>query len=174
MLVVQSCLTLRSHGLWPTGLLCPWNSPGKNTGVGCHFLLQGTFPTHGSNLGRPHCRQSFHPLTTHLQMGRTFSGYYSRDSATCLLNPIFFSLWMHRDPTPVLLPGESHGWRSLVGWSPWGRYSWTRLSDFTFTFHFYALEKEMATHSSVLAWRIPGTGELGGLPSMGLHRVGHD
>ena len=50
----------------------------------------------------------------------------------------------------------------------------TRLSNFTFTFHFHALEKEMATHSSVLAWRIPGTGEAGGLPSMGLHRVGHD
>ena len=50
----------------------------------------------------------------------------------------------------------------------------TRLSDFTFTFHFHALEKEMATHSSVLAWRIPGTGEAGGLPSMGSHRVGHD
>ena len=50
----------------------------------------------------------------------------------------------------------------------------TRLSDFTFTFHFYALEKEMATHSSVLAWRIPETGEPGGLPSMGSHRVGHD
>ena len=49
-----------------------------------------------------------------------------------------------------------------------------RLSDFTFTFHFHALEKEMATHSSVLAWRTPGTGEPGGLPSMGLHRVGHD
>ena len=52
--------------------------------------------------------------------------------------------------------------------------SGTRLSDFTFTFHFHALEKEMATHSSVLAWRIPGMGEPGGLPSMGLHRVGHD
>ena len=50
----------------------------------------------------------------------------------------------------------------------------TRLSDFSFTFHFPALEKEMATHSSVLAWRIPGTGEPGGLPSMGSHRVGHD
>ena len=50
----------------------------------------------------------------------------------------------------------------------------TQLSDFTFTFHFHALEKEMATHSSVLAWRIPGTGEPGGLPSMGSHRVGHD
>ena len=50
----------------------------------------------------------------------------------------------------------------------------TRLSDFTFTFHFHALEKEMATHSSVLAWRIPGTGEPCGLPSMGSHRVGHN
>ena len=52
--------------------------------------------------------------------------------------------------------------------------SWTRLSDFTFTFHFHALEKEMATHSSVLACRIPGTGEPGKLPSMGSHRVGSD
>ena len=52
--------------------------------------------------------------------------------------------------------------------------SWTRLSDFTFTFHFHAWEKEMATHSSVLAWRIPGTGEPCGLPSLGSHRVGHD
>ena len=52
--------------------------------------------------------------------------------------------------------------------------SWTGLSDFTFIFHFHSLEKEMATHSSVLAWRIPGTGKPGGLPSMGSHRVGHD
>jgi len=50
----------------------------------------------------------------------------------------------------------------------------TQLSDFTFTFHFHALEKAMAPHSSVLAWRIPGTGERGGLLSMGLHRVGHN
>ena len=50
----------------------------------------------------------------------------------------------------------------------------TRLSDFTFTFHFHALEKEMATHSSVPAWRIPGTGQPGGLPSVGSHRVGND
>ena len=52
--------------------------------------------------------------------------------------------------------------------------SQTRLSDFTFTFHFPALEKEMVTHSSVLAWRISGTGEPGGLPSLGSHRVGHN
>ena len=51
---------------------------------------------------------------------------------------------------------------------------WTRLNDFTFTFHFHAWEEEMATHSSVLVWRIPGTGEPGGLLSMGSHRIGHD
>ena len=68
-------------------------------------------------------------------------------------------------PTPVLLPGKSHGQRSLVGCSPWGRSE----SDTTerLHFHFHALEKEMATHSSVLAWRIPGTAGPGGLPSMG-------
>ena len=77
-------------------------------------------------------------------------------------------------PTPVLLPGESHGQRSLVAVVHGVAKSRTQLSDFTFTFHFHALEKEVATHSSVLAWRIPGTGEPGGLLSVGLHRVGHD
>ena len=140
-------------------------------------------------------------------------------------NKYLFSIssWRRQwHPTPVLLPGKSHGWRSLVGCSPRGHQesdttkrlpfhfslscigggsgnplqctclenprdggAWwaavygiaqsrTGLSDFTFTFHFHALEKEMATHSSVLAWRIPGTGEPGGLPSMGSHRVGHN
>ena len=72
--------------------------------------------------------------------------------------------WQRRQwhPTPVLVPGKSLGRRSLVGCSPWGCYNRTQLSDFTFTFHFHALEKEMATHSSVLAWRIPGTGSLVG------------
>ena len=74
--------------------------------------------------------------------------------------------------TPVLLPGKFHGWRGLVGCSPWDREE----LDMTewLHFHFHALEKEMATHSSVLAWRIPGTGEPGGLPSMGSHRAGYD
>ena len=140
-----------------------------------------------------------------------------------------------QQPTPVSLPGKSHGQRNLVGYSSWGckesdtterlhfhffkisfsrqmdeetlvhtdgegngtplQYSclenpmdgkaWqaavhgvvksrTRLSDFTFTFRFHALEKEMATHSSILAWRISGTAKPGGLPSMGSHRVGHN
>ena len=65
-------------------------------------------------------------------------------------------------PHSSTLPGKSHGWRSLVGCSAWVAKSRTRLSNFTFTFRFRALEKEMATHSSVLAWRTPGMGEPGG------------
>ena len=77
-------------------------------------------------------------------------------------------------PTPVLLPAKFHGRRSLVGYSPWGRTESDMIKRLHFHFSFHALEKEMATHSSVLAWRIPGTGEPGGLPSMGSHRVGHN
>ena len=66
---------------------------------------------------------------------------------------------------------DREGWRAAVHGVA---RSQTRLSDCIFTFHFHALEKEMATHSNVLAWRIPGTGEPGGLPSMGSHRVRHD
>ena len=55
--------SLWPHGLQPTRLLCPWNSPSRNTGVGCHFLLQGIFPTQGSNLGLPHCRQTLYQLS---------------------------------------------------------------------------------------------------------------
>ena len=84
-------------------------------------------------------------------------------------------LWRRQwHPTPVLLPGKSMdrgAWWAVVHGVTKSR-AW--LNDFTLTFHLHALEKEMATHSSVLAWRIPGTGEPGGLPSMGSHRVGHD
>ena len=68
-------------------------------------------------------------------------------------------------------PMDGGAWKASVYGVAEGRI---RLNVFRFTFHFPALEKEMATHSSVLAWRIPGTGEPGGLPSVGLHRVGHD
>ena len=77
-------------------------------------------------------------------------------------------------PTPVLMPGKSMdggAWYAAVHGVAKSR---TRLSDFTFTFYFHALEKEMATHSSILAWRIPGTEEPNGLLSMRSHRVGHD
>ena len=85
----------------------------------------------------------------------------------------------------VLIEGNGSPLQYSCLENPTGRGAWqaavhgvtnsrTWLSDFTFTFHFHALEKEMATHFSVLAWRIPGMGEPGGLPSMGLHRVGHN
>ena len=68
-------------------------------------------------------------------------------------------------------PMDGGAWKAAVCGVTEG---WTRLNNFTFTFHFHALEKAMATHSSVLAWRIPGVAEPDGLPSMGSHRVGHD
>ena len=90
-------------------------------------------------------------------------------------------------PEVVFINGEGNGTplhyscleNSMGGGAWWAAIcgvvkSRTRLSDFTFTFHFHALEKEIATHSSVLAWKIPGTGQPGGLPSMGSHRVRHD
>ena len=71
-------------------------------------------------------------------------------------------------PTPALLPGESHGRRGLEGCSPWGRQESDTTEQLTFTFHFHALEKEMATHSSVVAWRIPGMWSLVGCRLWGL------
>ena len=94
------------------------------------------------------------PSICHEVMGPDGEGSGTPLQYSCLENPMDGGAWW----------AAVHG----VAKSP------TRLSDFTFTFHFYALEKEMATHSSILAWRIPGTGEPGGLPSMGSHRVGHD
>ena len=140
---------------------------------------------------------------------------YINTEKTLLESPIIIIRRRQWHPTPVVLPGKSHGWRSLVGCSPWGckesdtterlhfhfslsctregngnplqcsclenprdggawwaaiygvAQSRTRQSDFTLAFHFHALEKETAPHSSILAWRIPGMAEPGGLPSMG-------
>ena len=89
------------------------------------------------------------PTKVHLGEGNGTPLQYS-----CLENPMDGKVW----------------WTAVHGVAK----SWTRLSDFPFTFHFHALEKEMATHSSVLAWRIPGTAEPGRLPSLGSHRVVHD
>ena len=77
-------------------------------------------------------------------------------------------------PTPVLLPGKSHGRRSLVGCSPWGCEESDTTERFHFDFSLSCIGEGMATHSSVLACRISGMAEPGGLPSMGWHRVGHD
>ena len=96
-----------------------------------------------------------------------------RHNWATLLSRFTFMHWRRKwQPTPVFLPGGSQGWGSLVGCRLWGRTE----SDTTeqLHFHFLALEEEMATHSRILAWRIPGMGEPGGLPTMGSHRVGHD
>ena len=91
-----------------------------------------------------------------------------------LLRPRLLCWRRQWHPTPVLLPGKIPWTEEPGRLQSMGSLSLAWLSDFTFTFHFHALEKEMATHSSVLAWRIPGTEEPGGLPSMGSRRVGHD
>ena len=77
----------------------------------------------------------------------------------------------HSSTLALKTPVDGGAWWAAVHGVSQSR---TRLSDLTFTFRFHPLEKEMATHSSVLAWRIPGTAEPGGLPSLGSHRVGHD
>ena len=89
-----------------------------------------------------------------------------------VVSPSYSSAILAPPPTPVFLPGKSHGRKSLVGCSPSDRYKWDTTERLHF--HFQTLEKEMATHSSVLALRFPAMGEPGGLPSMGSHRVGHD
>ena len=93
-------------------------------------------------------------LHFHFSLSCTGEGNGSPLQCSCLENPRDGGAW----------------WAAVYGVAQ----SQTRLSDFTFTFHFHALEKEMAAHSSVLAWRIPGMGEPGGLLSTGSHRVGHD
>ena len=93
-----------------------------------------------------------------------------------LISVIFLLFpWRRKwQPTPVFLPGESHGWRGLVGYSPRVAKSWTQLNDFTFFLSIVLLEKEMAAHSSVLAWRIPWMEGPSGLQSTELQRVGCD
>ena len=114
------------------------------------------------------------PIAPLLQLELIFTGIFT-------IQPPFIYLYIHiifkeGNGTPLQYsclenPMEGGAWKTAVHGVAEG---WTRLSNFTFTFHFHALGKEMATHSGVLAWRIPGTGEPDGLPSMGSHRVGHD
>ena len=143
----DSFLPLR-HQIGHIGLSWVEHSSPHQKWCCCVFLLSETH-TSGENLaGR--CHGQAHAQWHHARgEGNGTPLQYS-----CLANPM-----------------DGGGWWAAVHGVAKSR---TRLSDFTFTFHFHALEKEMATHSSVLAWRIPGTGEPGRLPSMGSHRVGHD
>ena len=109
VLVAQSYLTLRPHGLQPARLLCPWDSPGKNTEVGSHFLLQGIFPTQRSNSGLMHCRQILYQLS-HKGSPKTLEWVaypFSSESSpsrnwarvSCIVGGFFFTNWTIGKPT---------------------------------------------------------------------------
>ena len=181
---LQSCLTVQSQRRQPTRLSCLWDFPGKNTGVGCHFLLQCIKVKSESEVALS-CPTLSDPMDCSLP-GFSIHGIFQArvlewgaiafslaltrwtfvDKAMCLLFNMLSRL-VHGTPLQYSClenPMDGRPWWAAVHGVAKSR---TRLSDFTFTFHFYALEKEMATHSSVLAWRIPGTEEPGGLLSMG-------
>ena len=141
--------SLRPYGLQSAKILCPWDFPSKSTGSQLPFRPPGYLPNPGMK-----------PTSL---MSPALAGRFFTTIAT----------WEAPNACKFKKLGSLKN-QEVRGCSPWGHQSWTQLSDFTFTFHFHALEKEMATHSSVLAWRIPGTGKPGGLPSIGSHRVGHD
>ena len=123
-------------------------------GMGCHCLLHGTFLIQALNPGLLHCRKIIYCLSMYVNSWLLEKAIAPHSSTSCLENPMDRGTW----------EAVVYGVAKSLTW----------LSDFSFTFHFHTLEKERATHSSVLAWRIPGMVEPGGLPSMGSHRVGHD
>ena len=156
----QQCRRCRRCGFDPWVRKIPWNRKWQHTQL---FLP-------GKSHGQRACRATVHGVPksqtrlsdrayTH-RSSQQYSAYFVGESNgtplqhSCLENPM-----------------DRGAWQAAVHGVTNNR---TRLSNFTFTFHFHALEKKMATHSSVLAWRIPGMGQPGGLPSMGSHRVGHD
>ena len=196
--------SVRPHRWQPTGLPHPRDSPGKNTGVGCHFFLQ-CMKSEKWNWSRSVMSDSSDPMDCSLP-GSSIHGIFQTkvlewdaialwDEYTCVSLSLHIYIYTQThthtiiyiyihvyvfvgegDGTPLQYaclenPMDGGAWKAAVHGVAEG---WTWLSDFTFTFHFHALEREMATHSSVIAWRIPGTGESTGLPSLGSHRVGHD
>ena len=146
--------SVRPHRRKPTRLPCPWDSPSKNTGVGCHFLLQCMKVKSEREVAQS-CLQ--------MLILKSANSKSLQPVLHFVIRVVFlkFSLIVPFPPPFITIKLDSFGVAE-------GR---TRLRDFTFTFHFHALEKEMATHSSVLAWRIPRTGEPGGLTSLGSHRA---
>ena len=157
--VSESCSVV-SDSLQSHGLYSPWNSPDQNTGVGSFPLLRELFPTQGSNPGLPHCRRILYQLS-------------------------------HKG-SPGILPyiQTKSSWKIVllfwqISFNPYGLYyqdinltinyqAWTSITLMLALWYTYNLEKEKATHSSMLAGRISWTEEPGGLQSIGLQRVGHD
>ena len=147
-------LNIQKTNIMASGPITSWQIDGETMETVRDFIFLGSKITADGDCS--------HEIKRHLLLGRKAmtnldnilgEGNGTQLQYSCLKNPMDGGAW----------------WAAVHGVSR----SRTRLSDFTLTFHFHALEKEMATHSSVLAWRIPGTGEPGGLPSMGSHRVGH-
>ena len=146
---------LQSSAFFIVQLSHPYMTTGKTIALTRQILVGRGFP--GGTRGKEPPANAGDIRDTNLIPGSGRSpggGHGNPPQYSCLENPMDRGAW----------------WAAVHGVAK----SRTQLSDFTFTFHFHALEKEMAAHSSVLAWRIPGTGEPGGLPSMGSHRVGHD
>ena len=158
-LIYSDSRLVMSNSLRPHGLYSPWNSPGQNTGVGSLYLLQGFFPTHGSNPGLPHCRWILYQLS-HKESPRILEWIaYPFSSGSplpgnwtgvfCIAEGFFtiepsgkpfrrprFNTWIRKipwrrkwQPTPLFLSGESHGQRILAGYSPRGCKSLTQLSN---------------------------------------------
>ena len=146
-------------GRWqPTSVFLPGESRGRGSLVGCHLWGRTESDT--------------------TEMTKQASKWTKRNFSTSIYTCVYICwVWLYKYTcTPLQYsclenPMNKGAWQAAVHGVTKSR---TQLSDFPFTFHFHALEKEMATHSSVLAWRIPETGEPGGLPSMGSHRVGHN
>ena len=148
--------SVMSSSLRPHGLYSPWNSPGWNPGVGSLSLLQGIFPTQGLDPALPHCRRFLYhlshqgsPITFIAQTFQMQQTSWLGSECKCGLHNLYPDMTMSPEMISQQKPAnEWHCWQNP--------------------------EKAMAPHSSTLAWRIPGTGEPGGLLSTGSHRVGHD
>ena len=162
--------SLWPHGLQPARLLCTQNSPGKNSGMGGHFLLQGIFPTQGLNLGLPHCRQTLPTKPSGKLLLRLSTCSASQGS---IRNSLFlFSLWLD----------NSSYFHSFIYYLTLNDQQVHKSSSDIFldpTIQlcippFRCTRKAMAPHSSPLAWKVPWTEKPGGLQSMGSLRVGHD
>ena len=188
--MVFSSLLFQRRQWHPTPVLLPGKSHGRRSLVGCspwcrwesdtterlhfHFSLScigegNGNPLQCSCLENPRDGGAWWAAVYGVAQSRTQLKQFSSSSSS--------EYYGEGDGTPLQYSclEKSHGWRRLVGCSPWDRYELDTTERLPFfTFHFNALEKKMATHSSVLAWRIPGTAEPGGLPSMGSYRVGHD
>ena len=139
-------LNIQKTKIMASGRITSWQTDGETIEAVTDFIFLGSRITADGDCS--------HEIKRHLLLGRKVMANLDPLQYSCLENPMDGGAW----------------WAAVHGVAK----SRTRLSNFTFTFHFHALEKEMAPHSNVLAWRIPGTGEPGALPSMGSHRVGHD